>query len=68
MKMKDDIANEIKEMDIDELLFLKEQIRLLRKAKSNVKSKYTLEELRKLTLSSKSIWADDAIRERQERE
>jgi hypothetical protein len=67
MKLRDDITNEIKEMDIDELLFLKEQIRLLRKAKSKVKSKYTLEEVRKLTSSSKSNWADDVIKERQER-
>jgi len=68
MKLQDDIANEIKEMSIDELLFLKEQIRLLRKAKSKAKSKYTLEEVRKLTSQSKSNWADDIIRERQERE
>ncbi len=68
MKLQDDIANEIKEMSIDELLFLKEQIRLLRKAKAKVKSKYTLEEVRKLTSQSKSNWADDIIRERQERE
>ena len=67
MKLRDDIANEIKEMDIAELLFLKEQIRLLKKVKSKVKSKYTLEEVRKLTSSSKSNWADDVIKERQER-
>ncbi|MGB9595365.1 MAG: hypothetical protein ACPL7B_03710 [Candidatus Poribacteria bacterium] len=68
MKLQDDISNEIKEMSIEELLFLKEQIRLLRKAKSKAKSKYTLEEVRKLISQSKSNWADDIIRERQERE
>jgi len=67
MKLRDDIAKEIKEMDVDKLLFLKEQIRLLKKAETKVKSKYTLEEVRKLTSSSKSNWADDVIRERQER-
>jgi hypothetical protein len=67
MKLRNDIAKEIKEMDIDELLFLKEQIWLLKKAKTKVKSEYTLEEVRKLTSSSKSNWADDIIKERQER-
>jgi hypothetical protein len=68
MKLQDDIVNDIKEMSIDELLFLKEQIRLLRKTKSKAKSKYTLEEVRELTSSSKSNWANDIIKERQERE
>ncbi len=67
MKLRDDIANDLKEMSLDELFFLKEQIRLLRKAKVKAKSKYTLEEVRKLTSSSKSNWADDVIKERQER-
>jgi hypothetical protein len=67
MKLRNDIAKEIKEMDIDELLLLKEQICLLKKAKTKVKSEYTLEEVRKLTSSSKSNWANDIIRERQER-
>jgi len=66
MKLRDDIANDLKEMSLDELFFLKEQIRLLRKAKVKAKSKYTLEEVRKLTSSSKSNWADDVIKERQE--
>jgi predicted DNA-binding antitoxin AbrB/MazE fold protein len=38
----------------------------LKKAKTKVKSKYTLEEVRNLTSSSKSNWADDIIKERQE--
>ena len=46
---------------------LKEQIRFLKKTETKVKSKYTLEEVRKLTSSSKSNWADDIIKERQER-
>jgi hypothetical protein len=67
MKLRDDIAKEIKEMDVDKLLLLKEQIRFLKKTETKVKSKYTLEEVRKLTSSSKSNWADDLIKERQER-
>jgi len=67
MKLRDDIAKEIKEMDVDKLLLLKEQIRFLKKTETKVKSKYTLEEVRKLTSSSKSNWADDIIKERQER-
>lgn len=67
MKLRDDIAKEIKEMDIDKLFLLKEQIRFLKKTETKVKSKYTLEEVRKLTSSSKSNWADDIIKERQER-
>jgi predicted DNA-binding antitoxin AbrB/MazE fold protein len=39
----------------------------LKKDKTKVKSKYTLEEVRNLTSSSKSNWADDIIRDRQER-
>ena len=67
MKLIDDLTKEIKEMDVNKLLFLKEQIRLLKKTKTKVKSKYTLEEVRKLTSSSKSNWANDIIKERQER-
>lgn len=68
MKLRDDIANDLKEMSLDELFFLKEQIRLLRKSKAKAKSKYTLEEVRKLTSSSKTNWANDIIKERQKRE
>jgi hypothetical protein len=67
MKLRDDIAKEIKEMDVDKLLLLKEQIRFLKKTETKVKSKYTFDEVRKLTSSSKSNWADDLIKERQER-
>ncbi len=61
---KEPIDEVIEEMDTNESLLLKEQIRLLKKAKTKAKSKYTLEEVRKLTSSSKSNWADDIIRER----
>ena len=39
---------------------------LLKKSKIKMKSKHTLEDVRNLTSSSKSNWADDIIRERQE--
>lgn len=67
MKLKETIKQEIEEMDIDGLLFLSEQIKIFKKSKYHVESKYTLEEVRKLTSHSKSNWAEDIIKERQER-
>ena len=54
-------------MDIDDVLLLYEQIKLLRKRKSYTESKYTLEEILELTSTSTSNWSEDVIKERQER-
>jgi hypothetical protein len=67
MRLKETIKKEIEEMDIDELLFLFGQIKLLRRGKSYPESRYTLEEVMELTSTSKSSWSDDIIKERRER-
>jgi len=67
MKLKETMKKEIEEMDVDELLFLFEQMKLLKRGKSYPESKYTLEEVVELTSTSKSNWSEDVIRERQER-
>ena len=67
MELKEAMKKEIEEMDTDELLFLFEQIKLLKRGKSYPESKYTLEEVMELTSTSKSNWSDDIIKERQER-
>jgi len=67
MKLKEAMKKEIDEMDIDDMLFLYEQMKLLRRKKSYPESKYTLEKILKLTSPSKSNWSEDVIRERQEK-
>ena len=67
MKLKEAMKKEIEEMDIDELLFLFEQLKLLKRSKPYPKSKYSLEEVVELTSTSKSNWSEDIIKERQER-
>lgn len=67
MKLKEAMKNEIEEMDIDDVLLLYEQIKLLRRRKSYPESKYTLEQILELTSTSKSNWSEDVIKERQER-
>jgi len=64
MKLKEAMKNEIEEMDVDELLFLYEQIRLLRRCKKYPESKYTLEEIIERTSTSKSNWSEDVSKER----
>jgi hypothetical protein len=64
MKLKEDMKKEIEEMDVDELLFLYEQIRLFRKGKKYPESKYTLEEIIERTSTSKLNWSDDVSNER----
>lgn len=67
MKLRETMKKEIEEMDINELLFLFEQMKLLKRAKSYPESKYTVEKVMELTATSKSNWSDDVIKERQER-
>ena len=67
MKLKEAMKKEIEEMDIDDVLLLYEQMKLLRKRKSYPESKHTLEEILELTSTSKSNWSEDVITERQER-
>jgi hypothetical protein len=67
MRLKETMKKDIEEMDIDELLFLFEQIKLLKRGKSYPESKYTLEQVIELTSTSESIWSEDISEERQER-
>lgn len=67
MKLKEVMKEEIDNMDIDDLLFLYEQIRLLKRSRLSIKSKYTLEEILEKTSTSKSNWAEEVAKERLER-
>jgi len=67
MRLKETMKKDIEEMDINELLFLFEQIKLLKRGKSYPESKYTLEQVIELTSTSKSTWSEDISEERQER-
>jgi len=50
----------------DELAIISEQIRLLKKRKPSHFSACSLEEIRRMTSTSKSNWSEEVIRERQE--
>ena len=67
MGLKEMVKKDIDELRADELVVLSEQIRLLKRARSLQGKVLPLEEIQKLTASSKSNWSDDIIRERQER-
>jgi|DewCreStandDraft_4_1066084.scaffolds.fasta_scaffold46554_3 hypothetical protein len=59
MKLKEAIIKEIDEMSIEEMIFLYEQMKLIRKRISYPKSKYSIDEILELTATSKTNWSDD---------
>ena len=67
MGLKEMVKKDIDELRADELVVLSEQIRLLKGASALHGKALPLEEIRKLTASSKSTWSEDIIRERLER-
>jgi hypothetical protein len=67
MGLKEMVKKDIDELRADELVVLSEQIRLLKRAKAPQGKALPVEEIRKLTASSKSTWSEDVVRERQER-
>ena len=71
MKIREKIYEEIKNMSLGELSLLYEQIKLMMKIKQESKkgksSRYTIEEIQEMTISSKSNWAESVYREREER-
>lgn len=67
MGVKEMVKKDIDELRTDELVLLSEQIRLLKRASALQKKALPLEEVQKLTASSKSTWSEDIIWERQER-
>ena len=67
MGLKEMVKKDIDELRPDELVVISEQIRLLKKAKMPVGKALPVEEIRRMTASSQSSWADDVVSERQER-
>lgn len=67
MGLKEMVKKDIDDLKADELLIISEQIKLLKKTKISHKKVLSLEEIRQMTSTSKSNWAEDVIRERQER-
>jgi hypothetical protein len=67
MGLKEIVKKDIDELRADELVVLSEQIRLLKRGKTPQGKSLTMEEIRKMTSSSKSTWSEDVVRERQER-
>jgi hypothetical protein len=67
MGLKEMVKKDIDELQPDELVVLSEQIRLLKRARALLEKALPLEEIQRMTASSKSTWAEDIIRERQER-
>jgi len=67
MGLKEMMKRHIDELRADELVVLSEQIRLLKRASARKGKVLPLEEIQKLTASSKSTWSEDVIHERQER-
>lgn len=67
MGLKEMLKKDIDGLRADELVVLSEQIRLMKRVEAPEGKALPVEEVRKLTASSKSSWSEDIIRERQER-
>lgn len=70
MGVKEKIHIEIDNMARNELALLYEQIKLIKKMKKlgeRARDPITIEELRKRTSSSKDSWAEDVIKNREDR-
>jgi hypothetical protein len=67
MGLKEMVKKDIDDLRADELVVLSEQIRLLKRAKAPQGTALPVEEVRKMTASSKSIWSEDVVSERRER-
>ncbi|RKX99602.1 hypothetical protein DRP77_12980 [Candidatus Poribacteria bacterium] len=67
--IRERIHREIDGMDIQELLLLYNQIKLIKSMKRRAgerKGRWSLDEIHELTSSSKSSWAEAVISEREE--
>ena len=70
MKIKEKIDQAVNTMTPTELMLLYEQIKVLESSKETepiVKKRYSIEDIHKLTASSKGTWSDDVIDDRAER-
>jgi len=71
MKIREKIYEEIKNMSLGELSLLYDQIKLMvkirQKPKKRLSSRYSIEEIQEMTMSSESSWAEEVYLEREER-
>ncbi len=70
MKLMEEINKSLKKMNPNELVIVYEQIRLIEKMKSRGQLKkpaLSLEDIHKMTASSKSSWSDAVTIDREER-
>jgi len=70
MQIKERIYKEIDRLPIDQLTLLYEQINTMKKAspyKEKVKSRYTLHDVHEKVSSSKGLWSEDVIKDRENR-
>lgn len=70
MKIKENIFDSINGMNANELAFLYEHVRLLKKRKSFAhkrKQRFSIDQILEMTASSKGEWSDTVMEEREDR-
>lgn len=70
MKIKETICNAVNNMNVDELVFLYEQIRHLERVKNipvKKRQHFSIKQILEMTSSSGSSWSDTVTDERAER-
>jgi hypothetical protein len=70
MQIKERIYKEIDKLPIDQLTLLYEQINTMKKAspyKDKVKSRYTLDDVHEKVSTSKGLWSESVIKDRENR-
>jgi hypothetical protein len=70
MQIKEKIYKEIDRLPIDQLTLLYEQINTMKKAiplKKKVKSRYSLHDVHERLSTSKALWSESVIEERENR-
>ena len=70
MQIKEKIYKEIDRLPIDQLTLLYEQINTMKKAsplKDKVKSRYSLHDVHEKLCTSKGLWSESVIEERENR-
>lgn len=70
MKIKETICNAVGKMNINELVFLYEQVKHLERVKNipmKKRQRFSIEQILEMTGSSESSWSDTVTEERAER-
>lgn len=70
MKLKETIYNAVSQMNVNELIFLYEQIKHLESLKNvpaQKRQRFSIEQILDMTSSSESSWSDSVKEERAER-